>query len=338
MVEDRWRRLIGPGVVALALLAGAGSVALGAAVPWWDPPECPGGPDTIVAAARQRPAGADPAALVPWSEMTPVLDGRGSLAGQRLAIGIGSDRHRLALPPESFAAGPYGRVVLVGADDGRRSRLRAIDLTLGCAWIVADEAAVVRRATVSPDGATLLEMRVDRTSRADLGIWLRPLDQRQPPRRILPPIPPDGRFGRTWSTEFAWSVDGDRIAVQSCGLVACRTRLLDPGTGRADLVAEPDLGPIVGLTRDRLVVYRACRGFPCPVVSVDPVTGRRAVVSEASGAAVVTGRGDGARIVHEWRDGLGHLHVRSTDTDGDGAVELRTRRLDPLAPAPEVSR
>ena len=338
MTEDRWRRVVGPAMVALALLGGAagtGAVAIATAGAWWDPPPCDGGPAALVAAARGGPA--DAAAPTPWIELAPVLDGAGTLASQRLTIGNGPDEHRLDLPPESFAGGPFGHIVVVGADDGHRSRIEAIDAVAGCALDVADEAAVVRRATISPDGTTLLEMRVDRTTRADLGIWQRSIDQLLPARRILPPIVADGRFGRTWSTEFDWSVDGDRVAVQSCGAVACRTRVLDMASGVADLVAEPDLGPIVGLTRDHLVVYRACRGQPCPLVSIDLVSRQRSVISDAAGRAALIGRGSSVRIVHEWRDGLGGRHVRSTDADGGHPLDLGTHAAvpdPPGAPAP----
>ncbi len=153
MTEDRWRRVVGPAMVALALLGGAagtGAIAIATAGAWWDPPPCDGGPAALVAAARGAPA--DGAAPTPWTELAPVLDGAGTLASQRLTIGIGPDEHRLDLPPESFAGGPFGHIVIVGADDGQRSRLPAIDVVAGCAWDVADEAAVVRRATISPDG------------------------------------------------------------------------------------------------------------------------------------------------------------------------------------------
>ena len=339
MTEDRWRRVVGPAMVALALLAGvagSGAIAIAVAGAWWDPPPCDGGAAALVAAA-QGPSPADGAATAPWSELVPVLDGTGALAAQRLTIGIGPDEHRLDLPPESFAGGPFGHIVVVGADDGRRSRLQAIDVVAGCAWDVADEAAVIRRATISPDGATLLEMRVDRVSRGDLGIWRRSLDGSSPARRILPPIAADGRFGPTWSTEFDWSVDGDRVAVQSCGSVACRTRLLDTGSGRADLVDEPDLGPIVGLTRDHLVVFGACRGQPCPLVSIDLTSQRRSLVSGAAGRAALTGRGSSVRIVHEWRDGLGGRHVRSTDADGGDPLDLGPHAVIPESPGPPAA-
>ena len=88
-------------------------------------------------------------------------------------------------------------------------------------------------------------------------------------QRVLDRLPPDARFGRTFSTEFTWDVAGDRLAVQSCGELACRIRVIAPGGGPVVTLDSPDLGTIVGLDGDRAVTYEACRGLPCPIVSTD---------------------------------------------------------------------
>jgi hypothetical protein len=98
--------------------------------------------------------------------------------------------------------------------------------------------------------------------------------------------------------------------VQSCGQVACRTRLLDVATGQVTTIDEPDLGDAIGVAGDRLIAYLACRGLPCPVVSVDPDSGARTVVTEAAGFAALAATLDGVRLVFE--DGTrpdGPLHV-----------------------------
>jgi hypothetical protein len=243
----------------------------------------------------------------PWFRLDPTLDGDGALRGQRLMVGRVGERtgRTMDLDAESFAAGPFGRVVLTGSDDGRTSRLSAIDIAGGCAWSIAAEDAVIRRATIDPAGTAIYEMRVDRTSRLDLGIWRRPLDGRTPPARVLAPIADDGRFGRTFATEFTWDITGDRLAVQSCGESACRTRVIAPTGGPGRLVDDPDLGPIVGFDGDRLVTYGACRGLPCPIVSTELATGARQVLSDAAGSAVVVATPDGSRLVHEVSVGSG---------------------------------
>ena len=326
MVEHRWLRTIGPGVIALGALVAIGSSTGSATGRPWAPFACVGDGTERVAAVRDhaRPALADLGSTA-WMRLDPSLDVDGALVGQRLWVGIharGSARV-IDLPAESFAAGPFGRVVLVGADDGATSRLFTVDVATGCTSSVAEEAAVIRRATIDPAGDTVFESRVDRRSRADLGIWRRPLDGSRPASRAFEPLRADTRFGRTWSTEFAWSVDGEALAVQSCGEVACRTRLArtEAGTERAGLVDDPGLGPLVGLAGTRLVSYEACRGLPCPIVAVDVESATRTPLTDAAGFAVLTGAGADARLIHE-ADGPSGRRLRSIAPDGRDASDL----------------
>ena len=257
-----------------------------------------------------------------WFRLDPVLDGEGVLRGERFAAGVGDGGAEpfADLPPESFASGPFGRIVLVGSDDGSTSRLQALDVAEGCTWSVATERDVIRRATVDPVGATIYETRVDRTGRTDLGVWQRPLDG-GPARRILDPLPADARFGRTFSTEFTWAADGERLAVQSCGEVACRTRVVARDGSLAGDLEAPDLGVLVGFAGDRAVTYGACRGWPCPIVSVDVRTGTRLTLDASGGQAVVAPTSDGARLVLETHRATGRI-LRSLSLDGAAASDL----------------
>jgi hypothetical protein len=260
---------------------------------------------------------------VPWFRLDPVIDRDGALGGQRLAIGLDGvpGVRSLDLPPESFAAGPFGRVVLVGADDGVSSTLRVFDVAAGCAWPIATERNVIRRATVDRRGTSIYETRVDRATRADLGVWRRPMDTGLPAEQVLAAPTSDGRFGRTWSTELIWDLAGDRLAVQSCGDVACRTRILDPAGGPSRMLDAPDLGALLGVDGDRLVTYGACRGLPCPVVSTDLGTGERTVLAAAAGPAVVVDTADGARLVDQIPTSNGQ-GLRSIPIAGGDAVDL----------------
>jgi len=323
MVESRWLRWVGPGVVALGAVGFIASTTLGAGVRPWIPSVCAGSPPDLVAAARDH----QPAALAelrasPWYRLDPTLDRVGALAGQRMAFGLAGDRtsRTIDLPPESFAAGPFGAVVLVGSDDGIASRLQAVDAARGCAWPVARESDVIRRATIDRTGTSIYEMRVDRTTRADLGIWRRSVDG-SGAVRVLDPIPPDPRYGRTFSTEFTWDVAGDRLAVQSCGELACRIRVVAPGGGSIATLAEPDLGTLIGLDRDLAVSYEACRGLPCPIVSTDLRTGDRRLLAPEAGLAVMIPSADGARLVYETGGGV-HRILRSVASDGIAARDL----------------
>ena len=326
MAEHRWLRAIGPGVIALGAVVAIGSSTLAARDRPWTPLACGGGADARVAAAREaRAVTLADLGTGAWMRLDPTLDADGALVGQRLSMGIherGSARV-MGLPAESFAAGPFGRLLLVGADDGVASRLFTIDVATGCTSAVADVADVIRRATISPGGDAVFESRVDRTTRADLGVWRRSLDGSGPASRVLEPIPADGRFGRTWSTELTWSLEGDRLAVQSCGETACRTRVLEPAVadGPVRLIADPALGPLVGLAGARLVSYTACRGLPCPLVSVDADSGGQVQLTDAAGLATLAGTGPDTRVVHEW-DGPFGRRLRSVSPDGRVTADL----------------
>ena len=177
-------------------------------------------------------------------------------------------------------------------------------------------------------------MRVDRTTRADLGIWSRPFDGSGPAEQVLEPIGPDERFGPTFTTEFTWDAAGGRLAVQSCGEAACRVRVIDPAGGVSPVVAEPDLGTLVALDGDELVAYAACPGLPCPILAVDVQTGSRRVLADAAAAAVVIATQDGPRLVHEVLDESGVM-LRSVALDGPAAGDLGRLpdglRLQPIA-------
>ena len=152
--------------------------------------------------------------------------------------------------------------------------------------------AVVRGALLAPDGSAVWEHRVNRVTRADEGIWRRPVAG-GPSARVLPGLPASGRFGPTFVTELSWAADG-RLGVSSCGERACRTRVMDPATGRVD--AFEGTGPLVGVHEDRALVHGACSGLPCPIETVDLRTGRRSVLVEQAGLASVDGSGTGSLV------------------------------------------
>jgi hypothetical protein len=332
---SRWLRWIGPASIALAGAAIIGFTTLGAGpAPWSNAVACDASKGDPVPTMLSRPSSVDRT----WFDLEPVLDEAGTLRGQRLTVGslATTGTQTVDLPPESSVAGPFGGAVLVGSDDGRRSRLELIDGPAGCRWTLGEADDVIRRATLDRARAGVIEMRVDRASRADLGIWFRPLDGLRPVRRLLEPIEEDTRFGRTWSTEFGWADDGERLVVQSCGEVACRIRVLALDSGEVAVVAEPDLGSLIGIDGDRVVTYRACRGLPCPIVSTDLATGARQRLADAAGSATMIGPDDALQVVFE----VGTLDGRrlaSVSADGRttdlGAIAV-DRRLDAIPGRP----
>ena len=315
MVESRWFRRAGPGIAAIGAIALVASTTSGAPPATWLPPACVG------------PAHMGPAPTGAWYR----LDARiveGVNVGQRLSVGLaGSSSVRsLDLDPESFASGPFDGAVLAGTDDGAATRLSLIDVAAGCSWPLGRSTDVVRRATLTPDGSAIIEFRVDRRSRADLGVWRRRLDAVGAEERVVPPIQADKRFGPTWLTELSWSDDRTLLAVQSCGEVACRVRWLDLATRRSGLVADPTLGDLIALTRDRIVAHGSCRGLPCPIRTI-ALTGRtaRTIVASAGQAVVVRGDRGAARIVYEG-DAEGRT-LRSVALDGTGDRAIAADRL-----------
>jgi hypothetical protein len=333
MVERRWLVRLVPPVAGLLVAGVLATSSIGAASPAWQPPPCSSDP-VAVGEAAVRPVPTEPAALgdEAWFTLDPVLDGAGALAGQRLRVGDGAGRRAVELPPEAWASGPWGSLVLVVADDGRRSTIAGIDVAAGCAWPLGTDASVVRRAVLDPAGSSVYEFRVDRRSRADLGVWRRPLDG-SPPRRVLAPFGPDADVGLVFATTLAWSAEGDRLAVQSCGAVRCRTRMVDPLGGAVAVVPGSDQGELVGLAAGRAIHYGACLGLPCPLLATDVADGTTVMLDEAASLARLVATADGPRVVAE-PPGGGRLHIVDLDGNLDRVVPVDAAGLR-LMPPPD---
>ena len=301
MESMRWIRGMVP-LATMALLVTGVSMRpaiLQAATGAWPPSPCASAPPP------------DPG-VPAWYRIDARLDGRGSVAGQRLHLGgVGSDELAMDLPPESFATGPQDGLVLVGADDGTQSRLALVDAAAGCVTWSAAVDDVVRSALVAPDGQSVAEHHVDRSTRSDRGVWLRPLDG-GPARQIAAGLEVDAAYGPTFTTELRWAPDG-RLVVTSCGELACRNRLVEIRTRRTTAIART--GPVVGVADDgALLAYGVCPGYPCAVIRFNADGGIGMVVPAAGRAALA-----GGRLVYE------------TATGGLAALNLDTGRSHPIA-------
>ncbi len=322
MESVRWIRFA-PLVIMLMAGAVGTDVPVVAAIgdPPWDPPPC----DVLGPGDARASTGA-------WYRLDPVLDESGTLVAQRLVVGAaGVAARRLELAPESFASGPVGGLVLVGEDDGRASRLRLLDPARGCATAMADEADVIRSSVLAADGRIAFEHRVDRASRADLGIWRRKLVAQggsgPSATRVLDGLAPDPAQGPTFVTDLILSPDG-RLAVSSCAERACRVRVLNAGSGRlGELSMVDDVGPALGVAGGRLVVRAACPGQPCELLAIDLSDGRRTTLVEAAGSAALGGS-DGTEVVYAAPDGrvsvVDALTARQTVTAATDGMPLRT--------------
>jgi len=272
-------------IVPLAAFVLLGAASLGASAaaatpaaqggPAWVPSPCPGGP------------GGPPGDGTAWYRLDPELDTTGTLAHQRLTVGAGTGGQRtLVLAPESFASGPVGGRVLSGEDNGRTSTLRMVDPVRGCAVTVVVEADVVRSGVLAPDGRALYEHRVERQTRADLGVWRRSLGadgQGGTAVRVLDPLPADDRYGPTFATDLRVASDGSVVA-SSCGQRLCRDRALDPRSGR--VLSVEVAGPALGMADGRLVARAACAGYPCSITATDQDGRMTVLVAEAGDAAL----------------------------------------------------
>jgi hypothetical protein len=267
MLEARCRRRSTAGsiiLVALALLAWASPAAAR------DPSalgvkDCSGRDRLVTSGSRPG------ATVTPAPRLRPLLDTNGALSGHRVTLPFGRRAITLELASEAFLSrGPAGLLVL-GDDDGAASEVTVVDTTRGCVRLRFSDARVVRGATLDPTADELYYHLVDRQSRRDLGILRRSLTGTRGPQRALPPLghrTGAGRADRTFSTGLHWSPSG-KLAVQSCALAGCRTRLLDPATGTVRDYAAPGQGEIVSVGERALTVRRPCPIAPCPLMTID---------------------------------------------------------------------
>jgi hypothetical protein len=293
MEAARWVRGLGSlgMLAAVATLASGGPAVPRATDTSWQPPPCSG---------TAAPLAHGTAATRAWYRMDPVLDRTATLASQRLTVGMaGRVVGQVELPPESFATGPVHGLLLVGDDDGSRSRLRLIDLVRDCVRAETLEPAVIRSAVFDPDVTAVWEHRVDRATREDLGVWRRAPDAAEAVP-VLAGLAPDAVHGPTFTTELRPSADG-HLVVASCGATACRTRILDPATGRVQAV--DDTGPALGFTGGRLIAYARCAETVCPIVALDPATGQQTTVADDAGPAELGGTDDSS-LVFRAADGI----------------------------------
>lgn len=276
-----------PSLVVAAILAG--SVVL--------PNRLIAGPATA-ASARSCPTNGFAAAvgsaprkapITAQVEMRPQLGAKGEVTGQTLVLSIaGAVQRQIDLAAESFATAPVANVVVFGQNKPAvGSSVRAIDLENGCEFALFATTEAVRSATIDADLHALYVHSVNATDRADRGV--RRVDLAgEPSRVVVPAVEPAQSIGTTFATKLAWSVAGDELAVQSCGIAACRTRVLDVATGGIQSLSDPPHGELVGVTRDSLFAFDVCSGLPCALESVDRATGKVARIGVDAYSAELT--------------------------------------------------
>jgi hypothetical protein len=310
-------------VVAPALAGPVRSQVLGGQTPIrsaWGPTQLPAcRPDAQAGTsevARLRGAA--------WYRLDPILDAAGGLDGQRMVVGRVGHRGGFELPlsVESFASGPVGGQILVGSDDGRRSSVRIVDVARWCAAVVHEGRELIRRAVFDAAGGGIVEFRLDRATRADLGVWSRPVNGAKP-TRLLEPLAPNARIGRVFATGLSWSTDGRRLVVTSCGEAACIVRILDRANGRVTPIDDPRIGEVIGLVGNNLVAYGGCPVLPCDIVAMDLRSGHVRSIATLAGLAAMSLDGRVGVVAFEDFAARGHLRVVRLD-----GTEPRTLPLD----------
>ncbi len=249
-------------------------------------------------AAAHRPAGRAAHVAVGLQ-----LNRSGELIGHLLDLTTSrGETEAVALPPESAISAPLGSVVVYTSAPGNGpSEVHAVSLETGCDTRLALRPDIARSAVLDPDGTAVYVHAVSRADRSDAGVTRIELDSGRQ-ELVVPPLPPSDEFGPTFGTELHWSTTGAALAVQSCGMSDCRTRVLDVGSGTVATFDAPGRGEFIGLTPAHLISYADCSGLPCDVLSTDLASRETTLVAtDADSAALET-------------DDPGHplLHIEST--------------------------
>lgn len=233
------------------------------------------------------------------------LSAAGEMTGRRLTLQTSAGSPvAVTLPTESFVAPATGNVVVYGMNSAETgSEVHAVDLATGCDRVLARPADVVRSAKLDAAGTSLYVHSVAGAGRRDAGVTRYDLATGTT-SLVVPALPASERFGPTFGTELRWSLDGRSLAVQSCAISHCRTRILDTQTGLVETLDEPGHGPLVGLTARTLFVFEDLHGLPSPLLAIDRQSGLLTTVDEEVFDASLEGAGSDAVLTIETAAGI----------------------------------
>jgi hypothetical protein len=218
------------------------------------------------------------------------LGKRGELTGRLLNVPIAAGAGlSVALPAESWVGPAVGNLVIYTRHTpATGSEVRAVNLIDGCDVRLAAPSEIERSAVLDPSAAALYVHSVMVQTRADAGVVRHDLASGTA-SQVVAPLRPTDDFGPIFGTDLRWSAGGDALAVQSCGFIACLTRVLDIQSGGVSTYATGGQGQLIGLTRRHLVTYASCPGLPCAVLSADLSSGAVTVLADdAFGATVAS--------------------------------------------------
>ena len=226
------------------------------------------------------------------------LGKEGEVVGRSLNAQI-ADGAQLAidLPVESFVGDPIDDLVVYTSYTAiSGSQVRALDLISGCDALLASPSEIVRSAILDPTGRYLHVHSVKKSGRADAGVARFDLAAERSSQAV-PALPSNKRLGPVFGTELHWSADASALAVQSCGMSQCLTRVLDVASGAVRTFDAARQGAFVALSDERLVTFAACGGLPCDVVSTDLETGNVTVLAANAFGMSAAPASDGGVVI-----------------------------------------
>jgi hypothetical protein len=251
------------------------------------------------AAALRAAASAAPGKSVGRARVSDRTGTRGQFIGRQIdvtpATGPGWE---VDLPAESFVSEVVGNALVYTRFGAGRSEVRALELSTGCDYAIAQPAGTVRSAVIDPKGEFVYVHSVSTAGRADAGVIRYGLTGGVG-SLVLKPLPSDPRYGPTFGTKLAWSDDGANLIVQSCGFEACRTRLLEVASGSVEMIDSVPHGDVVGITPSHLVAFAACHWSPCDLISIERQGGAVSVLADDALAAEINGAGAGSTVMIE---------------------------------------
>ena len=299
MDRARWRARIFPLAVllmtALLLTAFAPvSISAGLRAPAAPSVDC----RSVTPAAAARSARVSDRGRFAQARVQAQFSQRGELTGRVLTAQTSSGAGiSLSLPVESSVAPAAGSLVIYTRNTPQTgSEVHAVNLDTGCDTRLASPSEIVRGAVLNPSATALYVHSVTKNGRQDAGITRVDLASGVA-TQVIGPLPPSIDFGPTFGTSLHWSVDGKTLAVQSCGIGSCRTRVLDVAASKVVTYDSEGQGDFIGLTADHLVTFADCPGEPRPVLSTDLASGAVTVLSYEAYSAAMGTAADGHAIV-----------------------------------------
>ena len=197
----------------------------------------------------------------------------GEVVGRALTASVANGAQvAVELPAESFVGDALDDVVVYTKySPASGSQVRALDLVTGCDSLLASPSEIVRSAILAVDGTAVYVHSVNKSGRGDAGVARFDLGAGTS-TQVVPPLRPSERLGPIFGTELHFRHDGGALAVQSCGIAACLTRVLGVASGAVATYDEPGQGQFISLDDESLVTYAACGAMPCDVLSIDLAT------------------------------------------------------------------